>query len=195
MYRDRLRLGALEGEVVDFYTYEGKITFPDQAPSLRSIAVSLSRECRYAGAGLHWWPVALHTFVVCDLLPDNLKIYGLLHDAEECVTGDIPKPAKTLDIEQLGQKLRKSIYNQLDIPMPQLDEILQIHVADQRALYGEVHTVGTESLRTLYPRDIQVETLVWEYLMNYKPLECIDPDGPCVKEFMRRFDVYNRMAL
>jgi len=175
---------------MNFYTYENKITFPHQAPSIKSIAVSLSRECRYAGAGLHWWPVALHTFVVCDLLPPKLKMHGLLHDAAECVTGDIPKPAKTVDVMQLEQDITESIYNQLGIATPWPDEANLVHEADRRALHGEVHTVGTESLRDIYPTDDEVERLVWVYAKHYPPLDCIDPNGACVREFLRRFEVY-----
>ena len=184
----------MEDTVIDFYTFEGKITFPDQAPSLRSIAVSLSRECRYAGASLYWWPVALHTFVVCDLLPDKLKIHGLLHDAAECVTGDIPKPAKTIDLMQLEQDITESIYNQLGIATPWPDAVNQVHEADRRTLHGEVHTVGTESLRNIYPLDSEAARLVWHYFKFYSPLDCIGVNGPCVQEFLRRFEVYRGLC-
>jgi hypothetical protein len=180
--------------IMDFFTYDGKIAFPDSSPSIRSIAISLSRECRYAGASLYWWPVALHTFVVCDLLPPALKIHGLLHDAAECVTGDIPKPAKTKDIAILENEILWSIYKQLGIAPTTIFDDQSIHNADCRALHGEVHTVGTLSLRDLYPLDPEAMQLVWKYFKLYSPLDCIDADGPCVKEFLRRFGEYKTLS-
>lgn len=171
-----------------FYTYEGKVEFPDSAPSIKSIAVSLARESRYAGASIYWWPVALHTFVVCDLLPDHLKIYGLLHDASECVTGDIPKPAKSTEVSLLEDRLQDAIYRELGVN-PCFDR-KSVHDADVRALHGEVHSVGTVSLRGIYPQDHYAKKLVWYYLGFYSPQDCINPDGSCVEEFLRRFKRY-----
>ena len=176
-----------------FYTFEGKVEFPDSAPSIKSIAVSLAREARYAGASLHWWPVALHTFVVCDLLPPELKIHGLLHDASESVTGDIPKPAKSTEISLLEDRLQDAIYRELGIN-PCFDR-KAVHDADVRALHGEVYTVGTKSLRAIYPRDSEAEKLVMKYFKFYSPLDCINPNGFCVMEFLRRFKEYKKWIL
>ena len=65
------------------YTYSGKIAFPGGAPSLLDTAISLSREGRFAGAGQRFFPVALHSFVVADLLPPHLQFDGLMHDSPE----------------------------------------------------------------------------------------------------------------
>src|ERR1700678_1908401 len=92
------------------YTYSGKIAFPGGAPSLFDTAVALSREGRFAGAGQRFFPVALHTFVVCDLLPTSLQFDGLLHDSPEVVTGDTPKPAKSDEIEKFEEELLRGIY-------------------------------------------------------------------------------------
>jgi hypothetical protein len=179
---------------MNFYTYTGRITFPGGAPSILDIAVGLSRECRYAGAGIHWWPVALHTFVVCDLLPTPIKIHGLLHDACECILGDIPKPAKTQETEMFEHDLTDAIYRNLDIPLLLQEESQLVHEADRRALHGEVYTVGTRALRTIYYRDPDAEGLVEHYQAKYPPLDCINPNGSCVKEFLRRFDEYRRQG-
>jgi len=173
-----------------FYTFEGRVEFPQDAPSIKSIAVSLARESRYAGASLQWWPVALHTFVVCDLLPPELKIHGLLHDASECVTGDIPKPAKSTAVSLLEDHLQDAIYRKLGITP--LFDYKAVHDADVRALHGEVHSVGTKSLRSVYPIDDQAIQLAWKYYHLYSPLDCIDADGPCVTEFLRRFEEYRK---
>ena len=84
----------------NLYTYSGKMSFPEGgAPSVFDTAIALSREGRFAGAGQRFFPVALHTFCVADLLPPKIKFDGLMHDSPEVITGDTPKPAKTAEIE------------------------------------------------------------------------------------------------
>ena len=173
------------------YTFTGKVSYPKGAPSLFDIAVSLSRECRYAGAGMRWWPVTLHCFVVSDLLPNHLKIHGLMHDASECVTGDLPKPVKTEAIEEFEARLMRSIYaHTIRIPEPTPKERVILKDADTRTLCGEVYTVGTRRLQDEFPRSPEAEDLIMKYLAEYPPLECIEPSGRAPIEFMRRFRVY-----
>lgn len=172
------------------YTYSGKISFPDVAPSLMDIAVSLSREGRYAGAGMRWWPVALHTFVVCDLLPDGLKIHGWLHDTPEVITGDVPKPVKTDDIEEFEETLLRAIYKNLNVPFP-TDGIRKIvKDADRKAFRGEVYTVGTQALQTENERCPEAEELIYKYVNQYTYEDCLEASGKVPIEFMRRFRMY-----
>jgi hypothetical protein len=173
-----------------FYTFSGPVEFPGGHISITDIAVSLCRESRYAGNSLYWWPVALHSFVVADLLPRPYKAYGLLHDAEECVIGDIPKPAKTFDIEQLGHDIRADIWKGLGLDTLWPQDANVIHEADRRALHGEVWTVGNMHLRDLYPHDREVEELVWKYFKMYKPEDCIYSWGKAVMDFLDRFEEY-----
>ncbi len=176
------------------YTYSGKISFPGGAPCLFDMAVQLSRECRYAGAGMRWWPVALHTFVVCDLLPEPLKIHGLAHDTAETITGDVPKPVKTRAIENFENTLLHSIYRKtFHIPLPTKAEHAIVKAADTNVLCGEVYTVGTRRLQDIYPRCPQAEELIMKYLAEYPPLECINPDGRAPIEFLRRARLYMDM--
>lgn len=176
------------------FTYSGKLSFPGGAPCLFDMAVQLSRECRYAGAGMRWWPVVLHTFVVCDLLPEPLKIHGLAHDTPETITGDVPKPVKTKEIEKFENMLLRSIYQKtFRIPLPTKAEHSIIKSADTNTLCGEVYTVGTRRLQDIYPRCPQAEELVMKYLNEYPPLECINPDGRAPIEFLRRARLYMDM--
>jgi hypothetical protein len=179
---------------MNLYMYTGTVGYPEGSPNITDIAVSLSRESRYAGAGVHWWPVALHTFVVCDLLPMKLRLHGLLHDAAECVTGDIPKPAKTETIEILEGKILASIYKGFGLKLPTPLEAELIHIADKHALHGEVHTVGTKALRSIYPEHPRAAELVTFYQKLFPPLSCIDPNGLCVQEFKYRFERYKEMG-
>lgn len=175
------------------YTYSGQISFPAGAPNLMDIAISLSRECRYAGNGMRWWPVTLHTFCVCDMLPDKLKLHGLLHDSPECITGDAPKPTKTDAFEALEDKLLAAIYKSFGLTLPTPTEHRIIKRADDAVLDGEIYTVGTRALQAVHQRNPKAEELVMKYLTEYPPMECITPDGRAPIEFMRRFRVYSDM--
>lgn len=172
------------------YTYSGKISFPDVAPSLMDIAVSLSREGRYAGAGMRWWPVALHTLVVCDLLPSHLKIHGWMHDTPEVITGDVPKPVKTPEIEEFEEVLLQGIYKNLDVQFPTTTERRLVKEADRKAFRGEVYTVGTQALQTENERCPEAEELIYKYVDKYSYQDCLEASGKVPIEFMRRFRLY-----
>jgi hypothetical protein len=113
------------------------------------------------------------------------------------VLGDIPKPAKTEAISIIENQILWAIYKNLDLDPSAAfsDDVFgAVHVADRRALHGEVHSVGTLSLKDVYPKDDEAMQLVWKYFKQYSPLDCIYPDGPCVKEFLRRFDEYRALS-
>jgi hypothetical protein len=175
------------------YTYSGKIAFPDGAPSLLDTAVSLSREGRYAGAGLRFWPVALHTFVVCDLLPERFKFDGLMHDTSEVITGDVPKPAKTAALEEFEEELLRVNYKAAGVTFPDRDTRLQVKIADNLTLRGEVYTVGTQALQEFYPRYEWAEEFVQHYAGKYSYADYLEPTGRVPTEFMRRYHKYRDM--
>lgn len=174
-------------------TYSGRF-YPTEAPTLHDVAVGLSREGRYAGAGIKWWPVLLHTFVVCDLLPDPLKIHGLLHDAPECITGDIPKPLKTDAMEKTEREIFVRIYAEFGVPLPTEAEFSEVKRADYRAFCGEVYTVGTAILRNEHPADDEAEFLVEHYAERYPPTDCLEPHGRAVQEFIQRYWDYVKLS-
>lgn len=104
----------LDGQI---RSYDGVLIGPGRtAPSLRDIAVSLARIPRFAGHLSVNYPVLLHSILVATLAaphvqtdeqlvaePDTarLMLAGLLHDAHETFTGDIPTPFKTNELRNL----------------------------------------------------------------------------------------------
>jgi 5'-deoxynucleotidase YfbR-like HD superfamily hydrolase len=50
--------------------------------------------CRFAGQCRFFFCVAEHSIAVARLLPANLKLFGLLHDASEAYLADLPRPVK-----------------------------------------------------------------------------------------------------
>lgn len=63
---------------------------------VRDIAHSLARINRWNGHTEGEFSVAQHSVMVSRLLPPELKLFGLLHDAGECYLGDIITPVKRL---------------------------------------------------------------------------------------------------
>jgi 5'-deoxynucleotidase YfbR-like HD superfamily hydrolase len=172
------------------YTYSGKIAFPGGAPSLLDTAISLSREGRFAGAGQRFFPVALHCFVVADLLPDRLKWDGLMHDNPEVITGDTPKPAKTDEIEAFEVELSHAAYKHHNVTIPNYEEHRLIKEADRKAMRGEVYTVGNIWLQEFYEPCPEAEELIFHYVKEYTYEDMLEASGRVPMEFMRRFRKY-----
>lgn len=108
---------------------------------LDDIAHSLAQTCRFVGHTKRHYSVAEHSINVARLLPEPIKIYGLLHDAHEAYVGDISTPLKRslegLQIEiddgsdrftafpyfrqyfrQLEDHIDAAIYSALGVPPP-----------------------------------------------------------------------------
>ena len=80
---------------------------PDQV-HIEDLAHHLAQQNRYNGGCPFPFSVAQHSLLVARLLPDHLKLYGLLHDAAEAYLGDLVSPAKR--IPQLGQVFKPIEY-------------------------------------------------------------------------------------
>jgi len=61
---------------------------------LADISWALAHICRFSGHVRRHYSVAEHSINVARLLPEPIKIYGLLHDAHEAYIGDISTPMK-----------------------------------------------------------------------------------------------------
>mgnify|MGYP003865886187 CR=1 FL=1 len=76
--------------------------------NIEDIAHSLSNMCRYNGHTKYFYSVAEHSLLVASILPDKLKLEGLLHDAPEIYFTDLPAPIKGhfyVDILDRGEKI------------------------------------------------------------------------------------------
>lgn len=79
-------------------TYTGSHFWPhDPKPSeihILDIAHALSQQCRFSGHLSEFYSVGQHCIEVANLLPKELQLWGLLHDASEAYLIDLPSPTK-----------------------------------------------------------------------------------------------------
>lgn len=77
---------------------------PDNVPTLAEIAHSLAQINRFTGHCIRPYSVAEHSLLVADIMAemghDSMgQLCALMHDAHECITGDVASPVK----DQLGE--------------------------------------------------------------------------------------------
>lgn len=79
-------------------TFTGRPFWPlDPKPEeifIEDIARSLSMRCRYGGHVRRFYSVAEHSVIVSRHVPSEFALWGLLHDASEAYSADIPRPLK-----------------------------------------------------------------------------------------------------
>lgn len=78
---------------------------------IEDIAFSLSNLCRYTGHCNRFYSVAEHCVHVSNLLPPNLALDGLLHDASEAYLNDLASPVKQFLPDY--QEMEKNLYVQI----------------------------------------------------------------------------------
>ncbi len=110
------------------------------------IAEHLSKIARFSGATYTPYSVAQHSIVVADALPPELRIYGLLHDAPEAFTGDIPAPfqsalagfpAAANGLAVLHDNIAAAIWRAAGVPPPSRAIATQVLRADLMARKSE----------------------------------------------------------
>ncbi len=130
-----------------FLTFSGVQFWPmDPRPDevrIEDIAHALSRVCRYGGHCLDWYSVAQHSLMVSTLVPPDLALHGLLHDAEEAYTGDMIRPIKhglredTSAFDEMADRITQAIWAAFNLSRPTQREWNWIKDADNIALSTE----------------------------------------------------------
>lgn len=133
--------------------------------TIESIASGLSKDCRYAGQlDDIWYSVAEHSILVASILPDHLRLQGLLHDAPEAWLRDIPRPVKLLipQYQKLEAMSWDAVAKRFGLPL-ELDPLVKW--ADDAVLAAEkIQLIGEDTSEwniKAWPADVVIECLEW----------------------------------
>lgn len=84
------------------YTAHGRIFFSCDPRAdevhIDDIATHLSRICRFGGATKRFLSVAEHCWICSHIVPEEVALEALLHDASEAYIGDVIRPMKYLPV-------------------------------------------------------------------------------------------------
>ena len=151
---------------------------------ISDVARSLSQQPRWAGATRTFFSVAEHSVMVSKLVPPALAFDGLMHDADEMISGDIASCVKVL----IGRDRIKTALKPVLVSMSawfgfRLD-VPEVKVADTICMATE--------LRDLLPP----AWMDWGHLLPPVP-ETIVPVGPAkaYELFMARYEEVKHLAL
>lgn len=132
------------------------------------LAVQLARIPRWNGATLgrpdEVFPVAAHSVLVANLMPPDaspaLRLFALLHDADEAYTGDIPSPLKWA-MRHILQRNGCTIN-----PLRHIADTIQRAVLDAVGLFGPVPHRWHDAVKAA---DLLAMALEDKYLMALHP--------------------------
>lgn len=156
------------------------LTDPDpELVSIDDIAPALARLCRFTGHGA-FYSVAEHSVRVSYLVPPQLALWGLMHDAAEAYLGDVSAPLKSLlpDYRAIEDRIEPVVFGAFGLTGPIPAEVKE---ADMLSLTIEKrHVLGSaEDLpgdRLVKPAD----------LVRWRGASCLSCQGPLGAEAMFR---------
>lgn len=139
---------------------------------LEDIAIALSRQTRFNGHLRRFYSVAEHSVHVASLLPYEIQMYGLLHDAAEAYIGDMVKPLKNLfpEFSAIDDRISALILERFDLAPPDETTKKLVKLADLDMLVTEKEALMAHHRRhdwKIYEtgakvRPIQFWDLGWE---------------------------------
>ena len=148
------------------------------------IARSLANTCRYNGQCSRFYSVAEHSVHISHMVPQDLALAGLLHDASEVYVGDMPPMLKRylagvtgISFKDIEHKATQAVARGYGLTLEQLENPL-IKEFDRRILTDETQLL-------MPPHEY------WQhYRMAYQPtgvqLECWTPEE-ANRRFLARF--------
>ncbi len=171
MNKDKIMATVDEYNGVWMETYTGsKFHFTKPQPEeikILDIAHHLSLLCRYTGACRLFYSVAEHCLRVSHLVPKELKLAALLHDAAEAYINDISRPVKYAHkLDETEAIITKAVDSKfgIDSHHPLIKEADNILLA-------------TEA------RDLMANMTDWKKLPEPLPDKITEPLTPAAAEF------------
>jgi hypothetical protein len=137
--------GLLRAAPDSIFTFSGGFMRPlDPQPEdilIEDIAHALANQCRWTGHVAEFFSVAEHSMNVAKLVPEELRLTALLHDASEAYLADLARPIKKapglgevyLEVEA---RLEAAIAERFGIDPDPLGH-KAVKQADEQALWAE----------------------------------------------------------
>ena len=139
------------------------------------VAESLAKTCRWGGHCKGFYSVAQHSVFVADELPEELRIYGLLHDAHESFTGDLIRPLKGMlgnTMREIEDRIDLAIFTAAGLPLPDAKIKRAVKDADLCALATERRDIVNvrfsgpwELIERVKPSPKTIQPVRWETAM------------------------------
>ncbi len=123
-------------------TFSGHLYWPldprAEEVNILDIAHSLSMQCRYTGHPSKFYSVAEHSWHVSRIVPPEIALLGLLHDAPEAYINDLNRPVKH-DPEMVAYRRIEALNWRVIAKRFRLSTVLPqaIHDADAAMLAAE----------------------------------------------------------
>lgn len=107
---------------------------------IKDIAWHLTNTTRYNGACSFPYSVAQHSLYVCKILPRELQLSGLLHDATETYVGDVVSPLKKLlpTYKAIENNIAQAICKKFQIECPRPEEVEHADKAVMASEYQQI---------------------------------------------------------
>lgn len=156
-------------------------------PDIKHIAEAGVKLCRFACQVKRFYSVIEHELLVADLIQDKqFKIYGLVHDNSEVITGDVTTPMKnylrqyTDAFDVLEDKIYEQHLKNIGLPKPSPYIQAVVNAADKLAFRIEKQLLTTNKVNrvnipfptghilTLQLGTTKAENLQKEYLKKFK---------------------------
>jgi hypothetical protein len=134
----------------------------DNVLDIYEIGTALSKLCRYTGHCNRFYSVAQHSILVSHLVPPEIALEGLLHDAAEAYLGDVSSPLKQLlpEYQQIESRVEDWFI-----------DTSQINIHIEGVKKADLEALALEKLYLLPNRDDLWEVLQGvEVRMEHAPL-------------------------
>ena len=144
-----IALSLYDVQTANGFAFNLKDVDPDKV-NLANIARGLGNICRYTGqlkhAGVHY-SVAEHSVLGADLVPHELRLHFLLHDAAEAYFGDVSTPLKRLlpNYKSLETACSAVIYEKYLGRQMTEEEAHIVSIADLQIFLAEVKVLCVHS--------------------------------------------------